>query len=605
MSAGVPLGFHPVQFGPADRPLVGWLHAAGQRTSTPSAAVVLFNPFGYEELCAHRPIGEFADTAAELGCVALRFAYDGTGDSAGTDLDPRRVEAWVDSGHRAIDFLKSTCGVSTVCLVGFRLGAAIATMVAAGRDDIASLIAVAPVVSGRGYLRELRAFQATMNLAPAPEQERPDFDEAAGFAITAETKEALTAIDLTKLAPTLSCRVLILDRAELAGAAQWAAQLAAAGVDVEHRELSGYAEMGISPHGARTPARFQSAFRDWLLAQARARPGGDPPPGGTLAAGTNARPAVAAPTAAVGADVVEERVRLGADDAIVGVLSRLRIESGGSVTGSRGILLLNAGATYHVGPNRMYVELARRWAAAGATVIRLDLSGLGDSLAHAGEEAGSVYSRTAVADVGIAVDFLRGELGAASVCAVGLCAGAYHGLKATVAGARIDELVMINPLTFFWKEGMSLDAPLPPERVAQEALRYKKTAFRLRTWIRLFRGEVNVRKAATIIVRRALAVSKAQMRELARQLGIPLRDDLAWELRGVADRGTGLRFIFADGDPGLDLLRSQGGRAVGQLQRAGALTIDVVHGSNHTFTASWSRKRLYESLARFVDTSAP
>ena len=44
-----------------------------------------------------------------------------------------------------------------------------------------------------------------------------------------------------------------------------------------------------------------------------------------------------------------------------------------------GVVLLNGGAVRHTGPNRMWVEAARRWAARGVPVLRLDIEGLGDS----------------------------------------------------------------------------------------------------------------------------------------------------------------------------------------------------------------------------------
>ncbi len=42
-------------------------------------------------------------------------------------------------------------------------------------------------------------------------------------------------------------------------------------------------------------------------------------------------------------------------------------------------VILNAGIVHRVGPNRMFVTLARRLAAAGTFVLRFDLSGIGDS----------------------------------------------------------------------------------------------------------------------------------------------------------------------------------------------------------------------------------
>ena len=42
-------------------------------------------------------------------------------------------------------------------------------------------------------------------------------------------------------------------------------------------------------------------------------------------------------------------------------------------------LLLNAGPQRRTGPSRMWVEIARRWAANGVPTLRLDATGIGDA----------------------------------------------------------------------------------------------------------------------------------------------------------------------------------------------------------------------------------
>src|SRR4029079_18089058 len=142
----------PTFFGPADRPLFGWVHHAPAGAA--SLGLVVCNPFGYEAICAHRTLRHFAQTAAAAGVPALRFDYDGTGDSAGGDRDPGRVAAWVASVGAAIDALRAATGVGAVCVLGFRFGALLGALAASSRDDVAGFVAIAPVTSGKAYLRE-------------------------------------------------------------------------------------------------------------------------------------------------------------------------------------------------------------------------------------------------------------------------------------------------------------------------------------------------------------------------------------------------------------------------------------------------------------------
>ncbi len=48
------------------------------------------------------------------------------------------------------------------------------------------------------------------------------------------------------------------------------------------------------------------------------------------------------------------------------------------------VVLVNVAAEHHIGPGRRWVEWARRWAALGYRVVRIDQSGVGDSPTPAG-----------------------------------------------------------------------------------------------------------------------------------------------------------------------------------------------------------------------------
>jgi hypothetical protein len=100
----------PLYFGPEARPLFGWLHRA---PAPARLALAICNPFGYEAICTHRVLRHFAQAAAAAGVPALRFEYDGTGNSAGDDRDPERLASWVASVGHAVDALRASTASST------------------------------------------------------------------------------------------------------------------------------------------------------------------------------------------------------------------------------------------------------------------------------------------------------------------------------------------------------------------------------------------------------------------------------------------------------------------------------------------------------------
>jgi alpha/beta superfamily hydrolase len=343
------------------------------------------------------------------------------------------------------------------------------------------------------------------------------------------------------------------------------------------------------PHRAVVPRAIVDAAAAFA---ARATAGARPQrAAATLAALGRWRGAV--PIAAAGTEITEELVTI--DDRLVAIVAHPPAAHGRPPR--RAVVMLNAGAIHHVGPNRLYVTLARRLAATGVLAVRVDLSGLGDSPPRPGAAENVVYGEHAIRDIAATVAWVRAR-GAAEVAIVGLCSGAYHALKAAVTGVPIDTIVPINPLTFFYAQGMPLD--FAAFRVAEDTARYAGLLQTVGGWRKLVRGDFDVSRAIHVLAERARTIAVHRARDFARQLRVPLRNDLGSELAALAARGVAMRFVFAGDDPGLALLEEQGGSIVRRLAARGALAIDVIAGADHTFTPRWSHAPLTDAVARAV-----
>ena len=546
-------------------PSAGW--AGGERgtfvhiarPAEPSGVgLVIVPPFGFEGLCAWRPLRHLAERAATAGLLAVRVDVDGTGDSTGDDLDPARLEAWVTSVGVACDVARSE-GADRIVLCGVRIGALIAALAAGRRADVAGFVGIAAVATGKAWLREAKMMQGALGLAPAPAGSGDEHDELVGFAITGETRAALQQIDLTRsAAPAPS--VLLIDRDNMPGNDKWAQAIGA-----EVVRLPGYTEMVLDPHRAQVPEQIFAK----VIAYARAVPAIEPVP--------------AAP--------VEVRARHGGEE-VVDIAGMAAVVARPTGRPTRAVILLNAGATRRIGPNRLHVALARRLAADGDLVVRVDLSGLGDSPTRAGSRDNEVYSRHAVDDVGAVVAWTRTQ-GATRVAAVGLCSGAYHAQKAAAAGQPIDLVVPINPLTFYWTPDTPLDTVLA-HQVTAETQRYRESMFSKASWQKLLRGEVDVKRVAGIVARKASSVIEHRARALLRKLHVTLPRDLGSELAALVRRGVVVEYIFASSDPGHAMLLEQGGAIVDTL------AVQLIEGPDHTFTPRWSHPRFLEAVVRAV-----
>jgi alpha-beta hydrolase superfamily lysophospholipase len=598
-------GGRALYFAHSDRPLFGWLHLP-EATDSRNVGLLICNPFGNEAICAHRTIRHIAEHACRAGMPVLRFDYDGTGDSAGQDGDPDRVQAWLASVAAAADELRCSAGVERLCLLGIRLGAALAATVAAGRDDVTALIGIAPVVAGKAYVRELRLLERAMaakrNISP---EKLTDTLEAAGFVLTAPTQAALSALDLKQLEKPPAPDILILERAEMPGDGGWGRHLQAGGAQVTHKVVPGYTEMMLDSHESVIPEEMLTAIFDWLgVLLARENPATAPPTDAGREPGRVVKPSSTRtgrshiPAAALPGEALSERtVRFGRSNSLVGIVSSPLAHTGVAPVGdAKAIILVNSGAVHRVGPNRLYVTLARHFARRGHVVLRMDISGLGDSAPRPDAAENVVYSKHAVGDLREALDYLQREWSITNIYAMGLCSGAYNVFKAAVAELPLAGITLINPLIFFWKEGMSLK--YPEHRVADDIVRYRTNAFRLAAWLKLLRGGVNLWELSHVMARRAHTVALTHIRAAARLLNIRLGDDLPTEIRAIARRGIRLQFVFAERDPGVELLRILGGATVRKLSTSGALGIQAIEGADHTFTTHAMRAALLSALDR-------
>ncbi len=588
----------PIYFGPENRRLFGWLHDVPAERR--DIGIVLCNPMGYEAICTHRTYRHFAERAASLGFPCLRFDYDGTGNSAGELLDPDRMAAWLQSIDFAIDTLKSQAALKRICLFGVRAGAALAAVAAENRKDTHALIAFAPVIKMRSYLREIRAL-ALARPQPAPPPDvivDPTLQEAAGFPTSEETRSQLSKIDLLKLAATPT-NILIFNRDDLPSDDALARALTAKGAHVEQQVLEGYVDMVRDAHSSQVPIKSIDAAIAWLQSLSNSMPVC------SRDAKERRSPAVSEELH-VSADASDLAIRetatfLGENRTLFGIISEPAIPHPSSAP-SDVLILLNSGTIHHIGPGRLYVSIGRLFSMRGETVLRLDLSGVGESPARPGKQENTAYSDVAHLDIEEAIRFVVSRFGDVNVHLVGLCSGAYHGLKAAVAGLPLRSVVIINPLTFYWKEGMSLD--FSEFHVTAETRRYSKTVFEWSAWLKLLRGKVDLAMAMTIFRKRFLSKCTHVAREIARTVNLPFKQDLASELRAVARKNIDMLFIFSASDPGLTMLREQGGRSVVQLSEQSALRIAVIEGADHTLTSRWHRDRLLQLLQLHIDRLA-
>jgi alpha-beta hydrolase superfamily lysophospholipase len=584
-----------------DRQLFGWLHRP-PGTIAARWGLVLCKPFGFEALCGHRSMRVFAGMAAALGIPVLRFDYLGTGDSAEIDGSADQIELWTRDIASAVTELRRRTGVARVCLLGFRLGALLSVL-ATRTCQVDALALVAPVLNGRKYLREARTAQLAAEAAeaalggeapPARAAATDGAMEVNGFPLSAASVARLSALDLERAELPGIADVLLIDRGDLPVAHGWSQVLVAGGAKVAYHALPGFVEMMLTdPQFASLPQGMIAATRNWLSGMGTVSRPAWHPGGVTTFVSRSAVLALAdASPARAGSDsgTTERPVFFGADQTLFGIVT----SPGGQETRRRAVILLNAGATYHIGSSRMYVSLARRWAQRGYFVLRMDLSGLGESPARAGCADNNVFPPDAIEDIRAAIDFMSRRYGAREITLSGLCSGAYHSLRAAVAGLALNRLLMVNAQNYFWDQSMTLEG-LQLAEVVRNPTIYRERIFSARAWRRFLTGQVNIWRIVRIYLHRPVLALNSMLRDIARAAGVRLRHDLGRELESTIGRGVRVVFVFARGEPGVDLLRIEAGSVVRRLGER--CRVRIIDSADHTFSRSGPRQVLEEVLS--------
>jgi alpha-beta hydrolase superfamily lysophospholipase len=583
----------PLYFSADDCRLFGWLHRPDEQTS--DLGIVICKPFGYEAICGHRSMRALADAAAAAGMPALRFDYRGTGDSADADAEADQIETWVRDVAAAIGTLRSCAGVRRVCVVGFRLGALLGALAAAGGAGVDALVLVAPVIEGRRYVRELRttSLAAAANLSAGPPEKRPASDgaiEAGGFLLSAASVARLSQSSLTALAKAPAPKVLIIDREDLPTARTFGEMLDRLGARTRYLALPGFIKMMMTPpQFAAVPQQLLMAVSEWLQQIAAAtdnslaQAGMSHPDAAVVAAQLELPRAGSIP----GTGLCERPIEIDPKPRLFGIVTEpVRDERR-----RRAVILVNSGADYHIGAGRMYVAMARRWADQGYVAVRMDLRGIGDSDTPRGGAPDEVFPPGAIGDIAAAVDFVRKHYGVREVTLAGLCSAGYHVLRAAVAGLQVNRILMVNPQNFSWREGMAVGDVQLADVVKDD----RRRTFSSDTVKRLLTGKVDVGTVSRIYLQRARITLESVVRNTARGLHIRLPRDLGWELRDIAARGVKVVFVFAAGDPGIELLRIQGGSVVKRL--GDRCRVYVIESADHTFTRIGPRARMEQVLS--------
>lgn len=416
-------------FGAAERPLFGFYHPPAPGPWR-GAGVVLCRPIGTDHTRSDRAYRHLAERLAQEGFACLRFDLSDTGDSADA-AGPGFLSAWLDDLGLAARELRARSGAEAVCLVGLRLGGTLALLHAAERGGIDSLVLWSPWVAGAAYVAEVtKLHKLYLRIEPQLADAFPpraDGEEALGTLLPRALIAELSQVDLLKTAARPARRTLVIDGGNLAQRDPLVQRLTELGAAPELRSHPGHKFLITVSHRAAVPDEILGSIVEWLRGVY---------PGSAAQAEPPRLPALAGPQG-------ERAVALGSEERpLFGIVTPA--DPSRARPGRPGILLLNAGCVNRAGPHRMTVRQARSWARLGFEVLRIDLSGIGDSPVEPGARENLTYPERGLDDLREA---LRG-FGAQGAIVAGLCSGGDYAYQAGAALEGVKGVLILNPRTF-------------------------------------------------------------------------------------------------------------------------------------------------------------
>jgi hypothetical protein len=284
--------------------------------------------------------------------------------------------------------------------------------------------------------------------------------------------------------------------------------------------------------------------------------------------------------------VRDEVLRFGPQSQLVGIVSHppegntATRSNTGKPASALSLIILNAGVLHRVGPHRLHVSLARRIAAGGIASLRLDLGGVGDSMAASDA---ATFRESAVADTRLAMTGLAEAVGGDRFVLFGVCSGADNSLATALVDDRVAGVILVDPPTY-------------PTRQSQ---------------LRHLRNKVTEQGGAAEVARWALKVAERRVRVALATLGREVPDDPPTEgrelppvatfgaqLTQLLDRGVAIFAVFS----GIHQARYNHADQLFELYPAlrGRLDHAYYPTANHTFTELDAQGELLAAVTGWI-----
>lgn len=233
------------------------------------------------------------------------------------------------------------------------------------------------------------------------------------------------------------------------------------------------------------------------------------------------------------------------------------------------VILLNAGLVHRVGPNRLYVHLARRLAAQGFPAVRFDHSAVGDSPARTDSMP---FGESSILETQQVMDWAHRRSGAARFCLMGLCSGAVTAFRTACRDRRVAGAALLNARGLGGETGW---------------IGHVENRWQAREYVRKLFTKKGIWKVATgrAPYARALEVARKRYKDVVRGAARASGTAAAVgsEMQALIERGVRLLWLSSAEDSSREYFKLITSGRLAHLRSRDRLRCVTVGRSNHTF----------------------
>jgi alpha/beta superfamily hydrolase len=249
------------------------------------------------------------------------------------------------------------------------------------------------------------------------------------------------------------------------------------------------------------------------------------------------------------------------------------------------VVFLNAGIIHRVGPNRLYVNLARALAGRGVASLRFDLGGIGDS--PTSREQATVVEQVN-RDIADAIEHAMADNPQNGVVLIGLCSGADNSFQTAAADPRIAGAVLLDPNTHRTR-GFYIH-------------RYARTLVDPEVWKLIVTG----RHPLWVRLQRSLGIlgrgDDADSSPFLAPTSLPPRTAVRADLGRLIERNCRLLYVFTAGLPNRYNHEKQFVRTFPDIQFGDCAKVMYFADSDHSFSNGACQSKLIAAVTGWLST---